>query len=75
MSLLSQFLLIAALIAGMIGFRLLADGLVARWRMRAGYTGGRCGNTGCFRDCDENDAADANDTDENTTKRSACRAP
>lgn len=75
MSVLLQFLLIAALIAGMILFRLVAERLVARSRIRAGYTEGRCGHTGCFRACDENDVADANDTDQNSTKRSACRAP
>ena len=75
MSLLLQFLLVAALIAGMILFRLVADRLVTRARIRAGYTEGRCGNTGCFRDCDEEHLADANDTDKNTMKRSACRAP
>jgi hypothetical protein len=75
MSLLLQVLLVAALIAGMIGFRLIAERLVARSRIRNGYTDGRCNNTGCLRGCDDERVADANDTEKNAMKRSACRAP
>ena len=77
MNLLLQFMLIVALIAGMILFRLLAERLVTRSRIRSGYTDSRCNDTGCMRACDGKTAADANepDTDKNAMKRSACRAP
>jgi hypothetical protein len=75
MSLFLQFLVVAALIAGMILFRLVAERLVMQSRARGGYTDSRCGSTGCFRACDENPVADANDTHKNAIKRSACRAP
>lgn len=77
MSLLAQILLVAALIAVMMLFRLLAERMVTKSRLRTGLTDAKCGKTECFRACDHDDAADADRivTENNVTKRSARRAP
>ncbi|MFW2405967.1 MAG: hypothetical protein ACN4GT_14445 [Gammaproteobacteria bacterium] len=76
MSLIAQVVLVAALIAGMMLFRLLAERLITKSRLRARQTDAKCGNTECFRACDD-DIAGAREsvTDKNAMKRSACRAP
>ena len=77
MNLLMDFLVAAALIAGMILFRMFMDRSARRKKLRSTKNVNECEQVGCFRGCDPGkDASEPNSVSgQNPSKRSAYHAP
>ena len=77
MSLLWEFLVAAALIAGFVLFRMFADRYLARRRIASGAIEHNCAGSTCQRNCSQSatpSSCTAGTTD-NLSKRSASHAP